>query len=407
MKYLLKDKIFIILILTGLMLRLVLAMLPGFHIDVSAWFAWAVRLNKEGFTNFYSDEIWTNYTPGFLYILGFLGFIKNILQINDTIFYFILKIPAIIAETILGIFIYRLSIKKTLVWAQAAVALILLNPAIIFNSTIWGQIDGLLSLMMLLSIYLLGQKKIILSSVTLGLSFLIKPQATAIFPVFGLYLIKNFSLKYIFQSILAIISIVLVLSIPLFTNQPFGLIELFSKMVSDYSYSSLFAYNFWGVVGFWINDSQKWNGLSYQTIGYIFLFVYWITISCFYLKRKLSLYALASLALLGFYFLPTRVHERYLYPALVFLILISTNLKSKLLLFLTFILNIIHFLNLYYVYVYYNEFYLKLPKVLYNPFLYNFLDSNGRILSLISTIIFIIITFVIIKISYVSKKAYI
>lgn len=374
---------------------------------MDAWFAWAIRLNQVGFVNFYSDQIWTNYTPGYLYVLKLLGFFKIILSIPDNVFYLVLKLPTIAAEIILTLFIYRLINIKLIIWARISASLVLLNPSFIFNSSIWGQIDGLLTLIMLLSIYFLIQKRLILSSFLLGLAFLVKPQSIGLLPIFLLFLIRNFSIKNLIQIIMPVISVIFILALPFYTNHLLGLPQLFYNMVGDYSYTSLFAYNFWGVAGFWINDSQKWNGLSYQTIGYILLSVYWITISYFYLKRRLSLYALASLALLGFYFLPTRVHERYLYPALVFLILISTNLKSKLLLFLTFILNVIHFLNLYYVYVYYNEFYLKLPKVLYNPFLYNFLDSNGKVLSFISTIIFVIISFVIIKISYVSKKTYI
>ena len=175
-------------------------------------------------------------------------------------------------------------------------------------------------------------------------------------------------------------------------------------MVSDYSFTSLFASNLWGAVGFWIPDNTLWNGLSYQIWGYILLASYWLIIGYYYFKKKLSIYTLATLATLGFFFLPTRVHERYLYPAIVFLILITAYLRSRLLLILAGILSLLHLLNLYYVYVYYNELYLKLPKILYNPIIYNFLDANGKGFSLISTIIFILISASIIRYYVVSKE---
>lgn len=384
---------------------MLLISLPGFKIDVDAWFAWAIRLNQLGFSHFYSDQVWTNYTPGFLYILGFLGFIKNLFQISNLHFYIILKIPAIVAEVLIGVFIYKEIAKKSLFWGRIAAVIALFNPAFIFNSSVWGQIDGLLSLTLIASFYFLNKKKLILSAIFWGLGFLIKPQAIAVLPIFVLFLIKNLSIKNFLKITIPSLLTVFLISLPFFINQPFsGIPKLFSNMVSDYPQTSLFAYNFWGIIGFWIPDNQLWNNLSYQMWGYILLVSYWITISYFYLKKKLSLYVLAALATLAFFFLPTRVHERYLYPAIVFLVFSAALLKSRLVFLLTSLLSIVHFLNLYYVYIYYNQFYLKLPEVIYNPVVYNFLANNGKNLSIISNIIFILISASIIRYYVVSKK---
>lgn len=400
---LLKKRFITISILSAFLIRVLLAKLPGFKIDVDAWFAWAVRLNEVGFARFYSDAVWTNYTPGFLYILGILGFFKSLFSVNSELFFIMLKLPAIIAEIFLGIFIYKQFVKKSPTWATVAAVIILFNPVFIFNSSIWGQIDGLLSLMLVLSVYFLIQKKLILSSLFWGLAFLIKPQSIALLPIFALFLIKNLSLKNLLKVIVPAPVTIFLLSLPFFIDRPLGIINLFSKMVSDYSYTSLFAYNLWGIVGFWIKDNITWNNLTYQSCGYILLAVYWTTIIYFYLKKKLSLYALAALATLSFFFLPTRVHERYLYPALVFLVITATQLKSKILTMLTIILSLLHLLNLYQVYVYYNEIYSNLPEVLYNSIIYNFVNDNSKIFSAISLAIFIIIS-VIIFIYYASSK---
>lgn len=400
-----QNQLVISLIGLGLITRLLLAVLPGFRIDVDAWFAWAQRLNQLGFANFYSDQIWTNYTPGFLYLLGLLGWIKNLLQINDSLFYLVLKLPSILAEMTLAVFIYQWFINKSKTWAKIALMAILFNPAFIFNSAVWGQIDGLFSLALVLSIYFLMQQRFIFSSIFLALGLLIKPQAIFLLPVFGLYLLKNFSLKNFFQLSLPLIFTTFLISLPFFPNLPFtGLINLIYKMLGDYPLSSLYAYNFWGISGFWINDSNLWNGLTLKTWGYLLYIFYWIMIIFLYFEKKISLYSLATLATLGFFFLPTRVHERYLYPAISFLILTAVTLKSRLLLILTVCLSLIHFLNLYYVYVYYNEFYLKMPKLLYHPTLYNLLDTQGRSLSFLSTTIFVLISLVIAKLNYEHSK---
>ena len=401
-----KHRLFLILILLGLLIRIICISFPGFKIDVDDWFSWSIRLNEVGYSKFYSTQIFSDYTPGYMYILSFLGDIRNLLHIDPQTFYLLLKVPAIIAEMLLGIFVYWILCKySTLFYSLLGASFILLNPAFIFNSTVWGQIDSLLALFLLITIYYLKNKRLTLSSILLGISFLIKPQTIAIFPIYCLYVYKNFSIKNLIKIILPFLFTIFIFSLPFFNNNPFyGLISLVINTASQYPYTSLFAYNLWGIIGFWIPDSLLWNNLSYQMWGYILLGTYWIIIGYFYLRRNLSLYALATLATLGFFFLPTKVHERYIYPALVFLILLATLYKSKLLLALTGTLSLLHFLNLYYVYVYYNEFYLKLPKILYVPAIYNFLEANGKGLSLISTVIFILISIGIIKYNAIFSK---
>lgn len=395
----LKDRFLIFMVLLGLFTRLLFINLPGFSIDVNDWFAWSLRLSNFNFAQFYSKDIFTDYTPGYMYVLGFLGFLKNILQINTQTFYFLLKLPAIFAEITLGVLIYKeLKNNVSIFYTRLAAGLIFLNPALIFNSSVWGQIDGVLTLTLFLAIYYLKNKKLLLSSTLLGISLLIKPQTISILPIFLIFAINNFSIKNITKITLPFLFIIFIFSLPFFNKNPFfGLISLIINTASQYPYTTLFAYNFWGIIGSWIPDSIFWNGLTYQTWGYILLTSYWIMIGYFFFKKKLSVYALATLATLGFFFLPTRVHERYLYPAIVFLILLTAYYKSKSLLILTGALTFLHLLNLYYVYVYYNEFYLKLPKILYNPIIYNFLDTNSKELSLISSIVFILIVISIIK----------
>lgn len=117
----------------------------------------------------------------------------------------------------------------------------------------------------------------------------------------------------------------------------------------------------------------------------------------FYFQKKLSLLSLTTLATLSFFFLPTRVHERYLYSGLLFLILLSAQTKNKILAYTTAVLNITYFLNLYYVYIYYNHFYFKMPSVLFWEEGYNLLESNGKILSLIGSTCFVIVTWLILR----------
>lgn len=396
-------KIVWLVFIFALATRLILATLPGMVIDMNAWFAWAVRLNDIGFSKFYSDQIWTNYLPGYLYILAFLAFLKDLFSINDRYFFYLLKIPAIIADLALAFFVFRLLAKKGKLALLAAIA-ILFNPAFLFNSSIWGQIDSILTLFLFLSIYYLNLNNLIFSSIFIALALLVKPQAIALIPIYGFYLFKNSNLKTLVQLTIPGLAVIFFLSIPFFPSKPLmGVFSLLFKMVGDYPFISLYAYNFWGMVGFWISDSNTWQSITYKNWSYLLVISYWLIIFYFYLKKRLSFISLSVLALLSFYFLPTRIHERYLYPALVFLIIFAFQAKNRILIWLYLILSLLHFLNLYYVYVYYNEFYLNMPKILFVPLLYFFSQDYSKVLSLVSVVIFCLVTVTIIKSPYAKK----
>lgn len=365
-----------------------------------------MRLSQFNFADFYSPDVFTDYTPGYLYILSFLGFLKNSLAIGDNYYFLVLKIPALISDILIGLIIYKEIAKsfsrKT---ALLAAGIMLFNPVTLFNSAVWGQIDSVLTLFMLLAVIKIQDHKLSSSLIFFSLAVLIKPQAAAIAPLYFLSLLTKFKLVNLIKILFIPIAVAFILSVPFFPEQT--LINLGKHILNtaaQYPYTSLNAYNFWGAVGFWIKDYTIWTGLAYRYWGYIFLFAYWTITFFFYFRKKLSFFALAALGTLAFFFLPTKVHERYLYPAIIFLILLLPFYKTRLLLFLIGVLSLLHFLNLYYVYVYYNEIYFKMPKMLFNFPVFNFLTLNAKNLSILSTIIFILISIVIIKFHVNLKK---
>ena len=215
----LKDRFLILILIIGFLVRLVLTPIPGFKFDVDTWFAWAERLNNVGFANFYSDQVWTSYPPGFLYILGFLGFIKNLFSISPSLFPMILKLPSILAELAMGFFIYRITPDNFKGWQKIGLILIIFNPAFIFNSAVFGQFDGLFSLILLLSAYFLSRKKLVFSSLFWGLSFLLKPQAILFLPVFAFYIFKKFSIQSILKLFLPATFLIFLSFLPFFTKK--------------------------------------------------------------------------------------------------------------------------------------------------------------------------------------------
>ena len=389
-----KNLVLYYLLLSGFLIRLIFAGFPGFHVDTDTFFAWSLRVTDVGLANFYSPDVWTNYTPGMIYVFYILGFIKSIFPLSGEQFYSLLKIPSILADLVLSYFVYKQLLKtSSKKIAFYGLAFCLFNPVLIFNSAVWGAFDGLMTLFLFLTIYYLDQKKLITSSIYFGISILLKPQAVAIAPVLGLFLLKNFSVKNFLKLTLPAVISVIILSVPFFPANPLtGFFKLFIQMAQDYKANSLFAYNTWGIFGFWIDDSTTLAFLPIRIWGLIMMSVFWLYFYLLFFKRKFDAFTLSTLAFLAFFFLPTRVHERYLFSAIPFLILVALKFKSRILVLASVVLSFLHLLNLYYVYVYYNEFYLKLPRVLYITGFYEFLETQAKLLSVISTLLFLLIT---------------
>lgn len=387
-------------LLSGFLIRLIFATFPGFKIDVDSWFAWSLRLADVGFLRFYQPGYFADYPPGLLYLLFLLGNLKIYLNLSPETFYIILKIPSILAETAIAYLVYKISLKETSKnWAFAALLAVLYCPGLIFNSSIWGQGDAILTFLLLITIFFLDKKQYVSSSLTAGIAFLTKPQAIALSPLYLLSILKDRSINMFWKLFIPGLIAVFLIPLPFFLSNPlYGLSNLLISTANQYTQTSLFAYNFWGVIGFWIDDSTKVFNLPYQFIAAILFSAYWVFVGyLFFRQKRPNLFLFSSLALLAFFFLPTRIHERYLYPAIPFLFITAAHFKSKLLYCLTILLSSIYLLNLYFVYVYYNEFYLKLPQVFYIPNIYEFFEANGKLLSIISTLLFLLITITISK----------
>ena len=354
----------------SLILRVLLSFLPSFEVDFGGWIAWAERLANLGPANFYSKEVWTNYLPGYLYVLWFFGEIRNLIQIpaDSVIYEVILKLPANLADLGIGFLIFKILVKKVdKKIALPATIFYLFNPALIFNSSIWGHMDSVFTFFLILGAYFLTEgKKVFASWAMIAIALLIKPQAIAAMPVFAFGHLLEFGLKKTLVG--AIFGLILIFgaSLPFFIKNPFwGFPQLFFQMAADYPYTSLFAFNFWWIIGGWRNDLTTGFLFSNQIWGTLLWIVSQVSI-LFWLKKNYSkenFYTACAISLLAFFVLPTRVHERYLFPFFAFATIVATNF-GRIFWVILGVLTFVHFLNLYFVYTYYTPNFLKIESLI-------------------------------------------
>lgn len=327
--------------------------------DLNFFIAWADNLYKYGLSNFYELKIFKDYPPGYMYVLYILDAIKNIFKLSRTDFKILLKIPAILSDVLTGVLIYKLSKNDIGEKAGFGFACIyVLNPAIIFDSSIWGQIDSVYTLFIFLGIYFIGYKKYLYSFILFLLSIFIKPQALIFSPVFiyafyefikqNKFNKKNFGL--LVKYILCLFLVCILILAPFSKNFNFmPIINTYKKTLESYNYAVLNAFNLYMYLGlnlFELN-SPIFYFIEFATILFISLFGFWFL---FKSKSKAKYFFCAGLLNALVFVFSFKMHERYIYSTLLFFLIsyIYHRDKKNLLLYTGFSLSL--FVNLFMIY---------------------------------------------------------
>ena len=126
----------------------------GHKTDMACFVGWSDSLFNDGLGSFYTSEGFHDYPPGYVYVMYILGALKALFDPQGGALQLLIKMPAIIADLVSGYIVYRVASKKFGNDVSAVLAaLVALNPAYIMDSAIWGQVDSILSLFCLLTVY--------------------------------------------------------------------------------------------------------------------------------------------------------------------------------------------------------------------------------------------------------------
>jgi dolichyl-phosphate-mannose-protein mannosyltransferase len=128
------------LLALGLALRVAWAGWFGHSGDLATFMSWARRLATVGPADFWSGSYWCDYLPGYLLVLWPLGWLARVIPSEAHILLF--KIPSILADLATAYLIWRATrakLNRGHLWLPT---IYLFNPAILFNATLWGQVDS-------------------------------------------------------------------------------------------------------------------------------------------------------------------------------------------------------------------------------------------------------------------------
>ena len=190
----------IAVLLSALLFRMIISTNTlGYETDMNCWRAWSERAFSQGLIGFYSENYFCDYPPGYIYILSALGALRRMLPfISDAL---ILKLPSIICD-IITICIFTKTFDAKNVFSIIFTFLFGFCPAIWMNSSVWGQVDAVFTLTLILSLLGLMQKKYYKSAFWFSISGLFKPQALLIAPIYLLTIIENWHEKKVLKKLL-------------------------------------------------------------------------------------------------------------------------------------------------------------------------------------------------------------
>ena len=362
------------------LVRVLIAPHAGFYGDLRLFQMWAGQLADVGTQHFYVKGQFADYPPGYLYVLWLTG------KISATPGYLLLKLPAILADLgiawIAGTLASRIapdSVRERLPVRALVAAGVLFNPAVIALSAGWGQVDAVPTMFVLWSLLLLftgahSLRRDVTAFLVFAVAFSIKPQTSFVLPVMLYALYRRYLHRRDRSELIdGALSLGLVAAPSLalwavsglaFGLGPISLLRFYQDAASVYPVTSANAFNLWGAIGSWRNDSTGDHvmtiaGISALHFGML-LFVAAVALVLWRVHRAIERGAAegrvltVGAAVVGLlaYTVLTRMHERYMFLSLACLAVLAFARPLRL---SYAALSGLFLLNLWYPYAFFNS----------------------------------------------------
>ncbi|HOB19342.1 MAG TPA: glycosyltransferase family 39 protein [Candidatus Atribacteria bacterium] len=338
----------------GFALRIVIAPLGlSFPNDMGLFRYWAQEGAKD-LIHIYSNASFLDYPPFYIYVLSIIGTIARILGLSgdESLYVLLLKLPSILADLATAYLLYKLAVKRLPgSWPLAVAGLYIFNPAVVLDTAIWGQVDSFLMMLLAAGFYLLDADRPELCAFPFAAAVLTKPQGLILMPVVLFELIKRKDIKLLLKTAAYGVGAIVLLAMPFaIVEGPMWLLDLYLSTTGNYTYASLNAFNFFAMLGANLKqDSETFVLLSYKVWGYAFIVLTVLYTAIIYIRgRGRHLAYLGGLLLsLGVFVLSVRMHERYMFPAMFFLLALFVMTRDKRALALYGVASFTSFTNVY------------------------------------------------------------
>lgn len=322
-----KGYVALFVISVGLRLAAFTVDMPFFW-DVQTFQVWAAMLFEGGLSDFYYSDAFTDYPPMYMYVLWLVGAIRYALDLEflSTEFNLLVFAPAIISDVITVLLLYRISRSFWVALAYSA------NPAVILNSSVWGQVDSIHTLLLFLAIYAVTKKQSLPVYLLYGIAVLTKPQSLIAAPVF-LYSAFHYWKERGYSGRAALTMFgyaVAAFSLMAILSAPFGLrlaLRQYVETVGQRPFATINAYNLYALFGGnWFPITPFFALVSAVAIVGVTFMAFWILHR--HWNEAAVFFTAALLYIIAFVF-SVRMNERYLFPTLLFLLAAFVFVRNK------------------------------------------------------------------------------
>lgn len=332
-----------------------LLFLKGYSQDLGYWQDWVRQLSTNGYDGFNG-----NYPPLYvhwLYLVGKFYTLSGIPLEHNDFLKFLTQIPVTIFHCLLTILVFsqlkRFNASRS--FLHAMMLLTVINPAILINGPIWGQVDLVPAVMVFAALLLaVDQRWSYLSIPVFVLSLLTKFQMIAFAPVFGFLFFRHTG-KHLLGIVIAIALGALIFLPSILAGhflQSFR--QAYIDTLGQYPMTTFNAANIWILLtGNTTPDSVLLFGVTPDstfakvfTAKYFGMLLFSLTALCVFFQgihyllknnikqndQQLLAHALfaAMICAVGFFALLPAMHERYMFPAVVMALAYTTMAQQKL-----------------------------------------------------------------------------
>ena len=293
--------------------------------DQGYWADWVQRLMNDGFGGFRG-----NYPPLYVIWLWVVAQVHSVLDIavGKTFFMkFMCLWPVYFSHLFLVDWLCRFAGKFNYPqWKKhLLIAFVALNPALLLDGPVWGQVDLFPVVIAALSIYCVCRPRyLVVASMLYMLAVLTKFQMIAFLPIFGGLFIRNWKKSWKGLPLAVVGTVLVLLPFAIGGNLQGMLSKAYVQTTSLYAYATYNGANLWFLLAGNVTPDNVpiWN-LSDKGLGFIFKpivlgKILFVIVSVFTLIKSImcknvrTAFALCTLNGLAFFVLLPGMHERYL-----------------------------------------------------------------------------------------------
>ena len=319
-------------------------LVKGYGVDMGCFTAWAAKMASAGPAGFYEEGYFCDYPPAYMLVLGLIGLLANLLGVSygGMGIQVMLKLVPILCDLALAVLVYALAAERDERRALPAALLVALNPVLVITGSCWGQIDAVTALLLVLVLRQAAEGRWERAIPLFALAVLTKPQAGLLAPLGVAALVKEIvtarrdgkageRLKAIGLGLLfgVLLTAAVVLPFSLRQTSALWLVSRYTGALGSYDYATLSTGNLMFLLGGnWTeNASGVLGSLTYGQLGTALMVLAFAAGITVYLRARgrAALWASAALTLQLVFCLGVKMHERYIVPGLVLLLIAAVR----------------------------------------------------------------------------------